>query len=171
MLEIASPTTARNDYTEKRDDYAALGVQEYWRFDPTGGQLYDAPLAGDRLEAGAYRPIPIIRADETHYRGHSKALGLELCWEEGQLRWWDPAEAQYLRTYERSGGRGPHQPRKYQRHSKRRKDASPNRNGPSKRRAMPSKRRMKRIAERNRADRAEARVRELEEELRLRDPG
>ena len=33
-LEVASVTTALNDYTRKRDDYAAFGIPEYWRFGP-----------------------------------------------------------------------------------------------------------------------------------------
>ena len=49
VLEVASLSTAENDYTVKRVDYAALGVPEYWRFDPTGGDRYDVGLAGDRL--------------------------------------------------------------------------------------------------------------------------
>ncbi len=40
----------------------------------------------------------IIQADETLYWGHSAALGLDLCWEEGQLRWWDPVAGRYLET-------------------------------------------------------------------------
>ena len=48
VLEVASPTTASNDYTDKREEYAAFGIPEYWRFDPTEGERYDAPLAGDR---------------------------------------------------------------------------------------------------------------------------
>ena len=34
VLEIASETTGRNDYTAKRDDYAGYGIPEYWRFGP-----------------------------------------------------------------------------------------------------------------------------------------
>ena len=60
VLEVASPSTARNDYTSKREDYANLGIPEYWR-DPSGGQWHDAPMAGDRLVAGAYRPIETWR--------------------------------------------------------------------------------------------------------------
>ena len=33
VLEVASVTTGQGDYTRKRDDYAAFGVPEYWRFD------------------------------------------------------------------------------------------------------------------------------------------
>ena len=31
VLEVASPTTGRADYTDKRDDYERFGVKEYWR--------------------------------------------------------------------------------------------------------------------------------------------
>ena len=51
VLEIASEHTARRDYITKRPIYADLGVIEYWRYDPTGGRQYDAALAGDRLTA------------------------------------------------------------------------------------------------------------------------
>ena len=43
-MEIASLRTAENAYIGKRAGYAAFGVPEYWRFDPTGGDLYPAPL-------------------------------------------------------------------------------------------------------------------------------
>ena len=58
VLEVASVTTGQNDYTQKRDDYAAFGVPEYWRFDPSGGEYHDAPLAGDHLGQGSGRPGP-----------------------------------------------------------------------------------------------------------------
>ena len=99
-LEIASPTTARNDYTRKREDYAAFGIPEYWRFDPTGGRRYDAPLAGGRLVDGVYQPIKIVRVDDDRLWGHSDVLNLDLCWEYERLRWWDPATRQYLLTHE-----------------------------------------------------------------------
>ena len=56
VLEIASPSTGRRDYTRKRNDYAAFGIPEYWRFDPSGGQHHDAPLAGDQLVEGRTSP-------------------------------------------------------------------------------------------------------------------
>jgi hypothetical protein len=109
VLEVASPTTGRNDYTTKREGYANYGVLEYWRFDPTGGQLYPAGLAGDRLvsnagegQGGAYVPIAINRVDSDRFWGRSVALGLDLCWEHSQLRWYDPASQHYLRTYDDS---------------------------------------------------------------------
>ena len=100
VLEIASPTTGRNDYMEKRPGYAAYGIPEYWRFDPSGGQYHEAHLAGDRLIEGQYQPIGITQVDELHYWGHSAALGLDLCWEDGQLRWYDPVVQRYLRTFD-----------------------------------------------------------------------
>ena len=100
VLEVASVSTARNDYTQKRQDYAAFGIPEYWRFDPTGGRRYDAPLAGDRLVEDGYQPINVIRTDENRLWGHSAVLNLDVCWEYGKLRWWDPAAGRYLETHD-----------------------------------------------------------------------
>ena len=58
VLEVASPSTAAEDIGPKRDDYAALGTREYWRFDRTGEQ-HGTRLAGDRLNAGVYAPIEV----------------------------------------------------------------------------------------------------------------
>ena len=99
VLEVASTSTARNDEAGKREGYSGYGVPEYWRFDPTGGQRYRQGLAGDRLADGAYQPVT-INTDGSRYWGHSEVLGLTLCWEEGQLRWWDPATLQYLATHD-----------------------------------------------------------------------
>ena len=98
VLEIASETTAENDVTGKRDDYAAFGIPEYWRFDPSGGEYYETGLAGDRLVEGTYQPIDVVRADDTHYWGRSEVLSLDLCWEDGWLRWYDMSARRYLRT-------------------------------------------------------------------------
>ena len=88
-----------NDYAERRNDYAAFGIPEYWRFDPTGGQYYETGLAGDRLVDGVYQPITIVHTDETHHWGHSEVLNLDVCWEDGQLRFWDPIARRYLPTF------------------------------------------------------------------------
>ena len=100
VLEVASPRTARNDYGEKREEYAGYGIPEYWRFDPTGGELYDAPLAGDRLVDGVYQPINLSRVDEQNLWGRSQALNLAVCWEYGALRWWNPEAGEYLLTHD-----------------------------------------------------------------------
>ena len=100
VLEVASPTTARNDYTGKREDYAAFGIPEYWRFDPTEGERYDVPLAGDQLIDGAYQAVQIHGSIESGLWGRSQVLGLVLCWEGGKLRWWNPATQAYLETHD-----------------------------------------------------------------------
>ena len=53
-MEVASPSTASNDLGSKRDLYARMGVTEYWKFDPTGGELYGVALMGERLVDGEY---------------------------------------------------------------------------------------------------------------------
>ena len=144
VLEIASPSTALNDYTRKRVDYAAYGIPEYWRFDPTDGDRYPEGLAGDRLVDSGYQPVAIHGTKEGGYWGHSEALNLDVCWEDGQLRWWDPVAQRYLRTHgDEAEGRVAAEAQ--------RDDAEAQRD-----------------AERQARIAAEARVRQLEEELKLR---
>ena len=40
------------------------------------------------------------RTEEGNYWGHSEALNLTLCWEEGHLRFWGPVSRNYLPTFE-----------------------------------------------------------------------
>ena len=113
VMEVASRTTARRDETDQaRRLSAAMRIPEYWRFDTTGGEWYQAPLAGDRLVAGKYEPIPIHRTPQGHYWGHSDALNLDLCWEDGNLRFWDPESMTYPSTapphLPRTAGQPPH---------------------------------------------------------------
>ena len=100
VLEVASESTGRRDYTVKRDGYAAFGVAEYFRFDDTGGRYHDQPLAGDRLVDGAYEPIPVTADADGNERCYSETLGLYLCWENARLRLWDPNTRAYLNDYD-----------------------------------------------------------------------
>lgn len=100
VLEVASESTGRRDFTVKRDGYEAYGVQEYWRFDHTGGRFHNAPLAGDSLIDGRYVPIEIIREPDGRLWGYSEVLELELWWDDGMLRFRDPATNQFLPTPE-----------------------------------------------------------------------
>ncbi len=100
VIEVASESTGRRDYTVKREGYAAFGVTEYFRFDDTGGRYHDRPLAGDRLVDGAYEPIPTTTDAAGNLRCYSETLGLHLCWEDGRLRLWDPDTAAYLDDYD-----------------------------------------------------------------------
>ena len=96
MLEIASPSTVTVDIAEKPARFAELGVEEYWRLDPTGGDLLDPPLAGEHRRRGRWEPIDVHAAPGGALRGHSTALGLDLCWEPPKLRLYDPAARAWL---------------------------------------------------------------------------
>ena len=97
VLEVASESTGKRDYTVKRDQYAALGVAEYWRFDRTGGRFHDAALAYDRLTpAGRYELMPLDEQPDGSVRGYSPVLRLELRWESNWLYFWDPTTREYL---------------------------------------------------------------------------
>ena len=96
VLEIASESTYGNDLGPKRKLYARLGIGEYWRFDATGGSYYGVALAGERLEDGEYRPMEVHRDSDGVRWGHSPALGLDLCWHDGRLRFYKPASGAYL---------------------------------------------------------------------------
>ncbi len=86
VLEVASRSTGRRDYTVKRNGYAAYGVQEYWRFDPSGGRFHDASLAGDLLAGEEYQPFPINQDPDGLIWGYSPALDLEICWDNGEVQ-------------------------------------------------------------------------------------
>ena len=105
VLEVASPTTGRADYTDKRADYERFGIGEYWRFDPSGGEYHDAALAGDRLVDGVYEPIEIDDLGDGRLRGYSDVLGIYVCWEDGRLRFFDPVTESYLGSHEEAESR------------------------------------------------------------------
>ena len=95
-LEIASRKTVRTDVYVKPAKFAELGVQEYWRLDPTGGELLDPPLQGERHHAGRWAPIEVMPEGPNGLRGRSDALGLDLCWRPPKLRLWDLAAGAWL---------------------------------------------------------------------------
>ena len=99
VMELASGSTWRRDMREKRDIYAEMEVTEYWRFDPSGS-YFAPPLIGERLEDGEYTEMPVATGGDGILRGHSRVLGLDLCvMPDGNLRLYDPASGQWLRTY------------------------------------------------------------------------
>ena len=99
VLEIVSPSSRRTDRVDKRTDYAALGIPEYWRFDEAGRRP-ETRLAGDRLVEGVYEPIAIEELPDGVLQGYSAALNLYLRWEGGQLRLHDPATGRHILTYD-----------------------------------------------------------------------
>ena len=81
VLEVASPSTASNDLGHKRDIYARLGITEYWRLDPTGGDLYGQPLCGERLVDGEYRPYDLNADEDGSVWAQSEVLDLRFHWD------------------------------------------------------------------------------------------
>ena len=96
VIEVASKTTGVRDYTIKRRIYRDMGAPEYWRFDDTGGQYHDEPLAGDILADGEYRRAPIRVDPDGTFWGYSPALALFLVWDDGRLRFYDPEARDFL---------------------------------------------------------------------------
>ena len=104
VLEVTSASTRRVDKRRKRDVYAALGVSEYFLYDPRAEYL-TPPLQGWRLRDGEYRPLPsvtVLAGREVAVA--SEVLGLELRDEREarMVRLRDPATGQDLLTYEES---------------------------------------------------------------------
>ena len=98
VMEITSASTYARDIGEKRDIYAAIGVTEYWRFDPQR-ECFDPPLAGERLAAdGSYGPIPVGEDEDRILRGYSATLGLDICVRDDSLRLYDPINRSWLRN-------------------------------------------------------------------------
>lgn len=102
-LEVASESTNARDTAEKPGLYASVGITEYWRVDPTGGELYGYPLAGDVLIDGVYHPIELHTDEDGTVWGYSGVLDLCLCWNPS---WdWDVDDESKLRFYDRKTGR------------------------------------------------------------------
>lgn len=104
MLEVASHTTHRRDTGFKRDLYAHLEVDEFWRVDPTGGEYYGYEMALDVLIApGVFQPRRLHREPNGMVWGYSRVLDLCLCW---HAAWdWDVDDQSRLRFYDRKTGR------------------------------------------------------------------
>ena len=102
ILEVASETTGVRDYRTKRRMYRRLLAGEYWRFDATGGEYHDAPLAGDILVDGEFRRIDVRRDPDGSLWGYSPALRLYLVWQDGILRFFDPETGEFLRDLSES---------------------------------------------------------------------
>ena len=98
ILEIGSESTARVDLGRKRDLYADLGVSEYWRYDASGGDFYGEALVGERLVDSEYRRLEVRHEEDGRLWGHSDALKLDLWWIDGDLRFWEQADAERARA-------------------------------------------------------------------------
>ena len=99
VLEVASRSTGQVDVTDKRVDYARLGIGEYWRFDETG-EYHGARLGGDRLVDGEYVPVDIEELADGGLQGYSAVLNVYLRWADGELAFYDPATGEPIATLE-----------------------------------------------------------------------
>ncbi len=99
VLEIASENTKHGDLEDKPHIYLEMGVSEYWRVDPTGGDFFAPMLQGDRLAGDAWAPVEVTAVGDGLH-GHSRVLGLDLHAEPGRLRLRDPKTGLWLPDYE-----------------------------------------------------------------------
>ena len=141
VLEWASVSTAPNDIGYKREIYEAIGINEYWRIDATGGRHYGEPMIAERLVNGRYERIDLDAAADGSVRGYSPVLDLNFIWEpqesgDALVSVHDPASGRRLQPY-------------------------------TEMKARAEAERDRAEAERDRAEAAEAEVRRLREELRL----
>ena len=86
VIEVASEHTARADMTRKRDRYASLGIAEYWRLDPSGGDRYGEPLIGEYLSDGEYRRYEPHTDAVGVISAYSEIMGINLLWDGPPLR-------------------------------------------------------------------------------------
>ena len=91
VLELLSPKTWRRDVGAKPGLYEALGVREFWLFDPLG--RLPRAVNGWRLDAGgAYAPVPALADGGCR----SAVLGLDLVARGDGFRFRDPATGEFL---------------------------------------------------------------------------
>ena len=106
--DIVSDMALNEDHALKRDIYAGFGVLESWLFAAADAERRadEQPLSGWALADGKYRPIEITREPSGTHWGRSAVLGLDLCWDAGNLRLRAPAGGEYLRSHaEEKAGR------------------------------------------------------------------
>ncbi len=101
-LEVASPSTARRDLTEKRELYARIGIQEYWRLDRFR-ENYGEPLVGERLVDGEYVRFDLHTEPNGDIWSRSDVLGVDFYYREeengiGSYLLRDSASGEWLKT-------------------------------------------------------------------------
>ena len=99
VLEVASPSTVERGLDVKRRAYAAMGVPEYWQFDPQGLFPPGTPrLQGMALADGRYEPLAarLINGARTI---RSRALGLDLRADGELIRFRNPVTGKDVRHH------------------------------------------------------------------------
>ena len=74
-LEVASESTSPVDTNRKPGIYAAIGVSEFWRFDPSGGQCYGETLWSGQLVDGVYQTLPLTTEPDGILKVYSRCCG------------------------------------------------------------------------------------------------
>lgn len=92
VIELSSRKTWKEDFGKKMDLYAALGVKEYFIFDPEYPKRRK-PLSAYRLSGGKYVEVLVSGG-----RVMSQELGLELVDTGETLRLFNPKTKQFLLT-------------------------------------------------------------------------
>ena len=87
-MEVLSQSTSKRDLNAKPPLYAALGISEYWLFDPFTGRL-----DGHRLAAGVYHPVAAV---DGWCRSDLLGLDFGVDRETHRLRLRDPATGDIL---------------------------------------------------------------------------
>ncbi len=95
VFELTSESTYREDLSDKRLVYEALGVREYFLFDPLRDYLRP-PLQGFRLAEFYYRSVMPEPWSEGEWQIHSHVLDLTIRTDGPTLRLYDPAPGRYL---------------------------------------------------------------------------
>ena len=90
VIEVASEHTSRADMTSKREHYASLGIAEYWRLDPSGGDRYGEPLVGEYLVDGEYRRVELHEDDYGLVWARSEIMGINIRWDGRHFATQDP---------------------------------------------------------------------------------
>jgi Uma2 family endonuclease len=70
-VEVVSPDSSRRDYLDKRAEYAAAGIREYWLIDPLQTRAWFYVLSS----AGQYQQIPL---DDDGIYGSTVLPGLQV---------------------------------------------------------------------------------------------
>ena len=90
VIEVASEHTSRADLTSKRERYASLGIAEYWRLDPSGGDRYGEPLVGEYLVDGEYHRFEPHTDEDGIVWAYSEIMGINLRWDGRHFATQDP---------------------------------------------------------------------------------
>lgn len=87
VIEVVSRSTWRKDVSVKPPLYAALGIAEFWLFDPLNPRL-----AGFELSGGEYREL----AELPEGGSRSRVLALDMLVMDGELRCRDPRDGKVI---------------------------------------------------------------------------